>query len=199
MIQPQIHLASQSPRRSELLIQIGVHHRTLKVEVDETPLLNEAPAEYVIRLALAKAQAGREISRELPVLSADTAVVVGDRILGKPAQRRDALEMMALLSGRAHKVLTGVALAGRHMESRLNVNRVTFRKISREEAEIYWDSGEPADKAGGYGIQGLGALFISHLEGSFSGVMGLPLFETGELLQRAGIETLSGHRKKSVE
>jgi septum formation protein len=147
----------------------------------------------VLRLALEKAAAGRSAAAgapALPVLAADTAVVVEDEILGKPSNRDQALGMMAQLSGRSHKVLTGVALATEEMNSRLSVSRVTFRSVSTAEANAYWQSGEPSDKAGGYGIQGLGALFISHLEGSFSGVMGLPLFETAELLRAAGIKLL---------
>jgi septum formation protein len=123
------------------------------------------------------------------VLAADTAVVVDERILGKPADRAQALEMMGLLSGRSHLVLTAVTLlspAG--SASRLNISRVTMRPIGSDEAERYWQSGEPVDKAGGYAIQGRGALFVSHLDGSFSGVMGLPLFETAELLADAGIQ-----------
>ncbi len=189
----QIFLASSSPRRRELLLQIGVDHEVIRVDVDETPHPGEAPSEYVIRLALEKARAGRKLSPDLqiPVLAADTAVVVEGEILGKPTDSRDALRMLQLLSGRTHKVLTGVALIGSEEKSRLSVSRVSFRTISPAEAEQYWQSGEPEDKAGAYGIQGLGALFINGLEGSFSGVMGLPLFETGELLRSAGIEPLS--------
>ncbi len=188
----QIFLASSSPRRRELLLQIGVDHEVIRVDVDETPHPGEAPSEYVIRLALEKARAGRKLSPDLqiPVLAADTAVVVEGEILGKPTDSRDALRMLQLLSGRTHKVLTGVALIGSEEKSRLSVSRVSFRTISPAEAEQYWQSGEPEDKAGAYGIQGLGALFINGLEGSFSGVMGLPLFETGELLRSAGIEPL---------
>jgi septum formation protein len=197
-MQPLIYLASHSPRRRELLIQIGVHHTVVGVTVDETPLPGEAPAEYVIRMALAKARSGRQaLSRQppLPVLGADTAVVVGQRILGKPRDRDDAIAMLKLLSDTTHKVLTGVALVGQREETRLSVSTVRFRPIRVPEATAYWESGEPADKAGGYAIQGLGALFISRLEGSFSGVMGLPLFETGELLQRAGISPLAAIRE----
>jgi septum formation protein len=188
----KIFLASSSPRRRELLLQIGVDHEVIRVDVDETPHPGEAPSEYVIRLALEKARAGRKLSPDLqiPVLAADTAVVVEGKILGKPADHSDALRMLQLLSGRRHKVLTGVAIIGSEERSRLSVSRVSFRTISPAEAEKYWQSGEPADKAGAYGIQGLGALFINGLEGSFSGVMGLPLFETGELLRSAGIEPL---------
>ena len=183
-----------SPRRRELLAQIGVDHEVIKVNIDETRRPGEVPAEYVIRLALEKARAGlNSIDSEClrPVLAADTAVVVDDEILGKPVDQGHALEMMARLSGRSHKVLTGIALVTQQREaSRLSVSRVTFRAVTPAEVECYWNSGEPADKAGGYGIQGLGALFISHLEGSFSGVMGLPLFETAELLRDAGISLL---------
>ncbi len=190
----QIYLASRSPRRRELLTQIGVMHETVTARVDETPQPDEVPAEYVLRLAREKAEAGRSALKGsaggIPVLAADTAVVVENEILGKPSDRETALSMLARLSGRSHKVLTAVALAGEHTESRLSVSRVTFRTVTEEEAAAYWRSGEPADKAGGYGIQGLGAVFISHLEGSFSGVMGLPLFETAELLRTAGIEPL---------
>ena len=190
---PLIYLASRSPRRRELLSQIGVHHEVVVADVDESLRPGEAPVEYVIRLALEKARtahealAGRPL---LPVLGADTAVVVGDEILGKPRDRGDFLAMMERLSGRSHKVLTGVALVGEKTESRLSVSKVTFRSVSAQEAMAYWESGEPADKAGGYAIQGLGALFITRVEGSYSGVMGLPLFETAELLRSAHIELL---------
>ncbi|MEJ1463450.1 MAG: Maf family protein [Candidatus Sedimenticola sp. (ex Thyasira tokunagai)] len=193
MSSPKIYLASLSPRRSELLTQIGVSHEVVRVVVDERLQADEAAAKYVVRLALEKAEAGLAAIGDRPyrpVLGADTAVVVDDRILGKPADRDEALAMMALLSGRSHRVLTGVALAkAAGSESLLSVSSVTFREVSADEALAYWQSGEPTDKAGGYGIQGLGALFISHLEGSFSGVMGLPLYETGELLRGAEIKT----------
>ena len=192
-MQPLIYLASRSPRRRELLAQIGVHHSVIDIDVDETPLPNEAPAEYVIRIALEKARAGQAAvagEPQLPVLAADTAVVAGQQILGKPRDQAEALAMMQRLSATHHKVLTGVALKGRQEATRLSVSRVQFRPVSSAEALAYWQSGEPADKAGGYAIQGLGALFISALEGSFSGVMGLPLFETGELLQQAGVAPL---------
>ncbi|MCW8943267.1 MAG: Maf-like protein [Sedimenticola sp.] len=192
-MQPQIYLASNSPRRRELLTQIGVHHTVIGVDVDETPLPGEAPAEYVIRMALTKARAGVkrcESVAHLPVLGADTAVVAGQQILGKPKDQDEAIAMMERLSDTTHKVLTGVAVIDQHEETRLSVSHVRFRPVSRLEAIAYWQSGEPADKAGGYGIQGVGALFIAKLEGSFSGVMGLPLFETAELLQRVGIQPL---------
>jgi len=188
--EPQIYLASQSPRRRELLRQIGIRHEIVSASVDETPRPGEAPAEYVLRLALAKARAGRTQRPDRPVLGADTAVVVDDTILGKPAGRDDAIAMLGRLSGREHRVLTAVALAGERDESRLSVSHVRFRPVDAAEAAAYWDTGEPADKAGGYAVQGLGALFVESLSGSYSGVMGLPLFETGELLRRAGIALL---------
>jgi septum formation protein len=183
-----LYLASQSPRRRELLLQIGVVPQLLEVEVDETPRQGEAPQDYVVRLALEKALAGQAgLAQRLPVLAADTAVVVDEHILGKPRDREHGLAMLELLSGRTHQVYTGVALAGEKVASRLSVSDVSFRQISNAEAQAYWRSGEPADKAGGYGIQGLGAVFISNLRGSYSGVMGLPLYETAELMQEAGI------------
>ena len=201
-MQPLIYLASRSPRRRELLTQIGVHHTVVDIEVDETPLANEAPAEYVIRMALEKARAGQAAiagNHPLPVLAADTAVVVGQRILGKPRDQADAIGMLQQLSDTRHKVLTGVALTAGREATRLSVSQVRFRPISPAEALAYWQSGEPADKAGGYAIQGRGALFVSALEGSFSGVMGLPLFETGELLRQAGIDPLQLTREATHE
>lgn len=192
-MQPLLHLASQSPRRSELLTQIGVVHSTIKVDVDETPHRGEQPEEYVLRLAREKALAAQALLDGLEhplVLAADTSVVMDGRILGKPLDRDDALEMMQLLSNRSHWVFSGVTLAGEGMTSSMSASRVTFCNVTPEQALAYWNTGEPADKAGGYGIQGLGSLFISRIEGSFSGVMGLPLFETAQLLMPAGIDPL---------
>ncbi len=198
---PQIYLASQSPRRRELLEQIGIYPKVITANVDESPHSNEAPAEYVIRLALEKARAVHAILHEdemLPVLAADTSVVMDNKILGKPVSCDDALAMMRQLSGHTHKVLTGVALVNnKAIKSRLSVSHVTFRPVNETEALAYWNSGEPQDKAGGYAIQGAGAMFISRLEGSYSGVMGLPLFETVELLQSVGIEMLSAPNDKN--
>jgi septum formation protein len=188
---PAIVLASQSPRRRALLDQIGVAHETLPVDVDETAHPGEVPAEYVLRLALAKARAGRALRPWLPVLGADTAVVIDDAILGKPTDRADALAMLDRLSGREHRVLTAVALVSGREESRLSVSHVRFRTIAPAEAAAYWATGEPADKAGSYAVQGLGAIFVEQLAGSYSGVMGLPLYETAELLRRAGIDPLA--------
>ena len=186
----RVYLASRSPRRSELLRQIGVAHRLLDVEVDESPRAGESPGDYVLRLAAEKAAAGREVlrdRRDVLVLGADTAVVIDDEILGKPRDRGHALTMLAALSGTTHRVFSGVAVIGETLQTRLSVSEVSFRRIDRAEAEAYWASGEPCDKAGGYAIQGVGAVFVSDLHGSYSGVMGLPLYETAELLGNQGI------------
>lgn len=188
-----LYLASGSPRRRELLTQIGVPFDLLKVAVDESLRLGEAPLEYVQRLAAEKARAGYEalLHRNLQggcVLGADTSVVIDGMVLGKPAHCADAVTMLTSLSGRSHDVITAIALA-----TPLGVNvahsitAVSFRTISPEEAAAYWDTGEPADKAGAYGIQGLGAVFVEQIQGSYTGVVGLPLFETAQLLQQAGI------------
>ena len=184
-------LASASPRRRELLNQIGVEHRVAPVDLDESRGAGEAPPAYVVRLARDKAEAGwqRLADREREVvLAADTAVVLGDDILGKPRDRADGLAMLLQLSGRTHQVLTAVALrdAG-GVVSQLSESLVTFRPISRDEAEQYWATGEPRDKAGAYAIQGRAAVFIERIEGSYSGVMGLPLFETARLLGAVGL------------
>ncbi|MET0086320.1 MAG: nucleoside triphosphate pyrophosphatase [Sedimenticola sp.] len=198
MMPPTLYLASVSPRRRELLEQIGVDHTVVRVEIDEMPRQGESPAEYVIRLALEKARAGRASldDNSAVVLAADTAVVLDGEIMGKPKDREMAVGMLRRLSGHTHKVLTGIALIGSAERSRLNVNRVSFRTLQESEIDAYWKSGEPRDKAGSYGIQGLGALFISHLEGSFSGVMGLPLYETAELLADAGIRPLDAFERE---
>jgi septum formation protein len=187
-----VWLASSSPRRRELLEQIGVAHEVVEVHVDEALHAGEAPELYVVRLALAKAQAGHAICSDRPVLGADTAVVIDGDILGKPRDRADGLAMLARLSGHTHHVYTGVAVvdAAGEAHTRLSVSAVTFRAINTQEQQAYWDSGEPADKAGGYAVQGLGAVFIERLEGSYSGVMGLPLFETAALLRGCEISIL---------
>jgi len=186
-----VYLASSSPRRRELLRQIGVAYRLLDVAVDEGVLSGEEPPAYVLRLAQAKAQAAwpqRAAGTGAPVLAADTAVVLDGEILGKPKNRGDGESMLLRLSGCKHQVLTAVAL--RHedgVETRISRSMVLFRKIGAAEARRYWDTGEAEDKAGGYGVQGLGGVFVADLHGSYSGVMGLPLFETAELLDAAGV------------
>jgi len=195
-----IYLASRSPRRRELLSQIGVRFHLLLFrgvpqtdpELDETPLEGETPRAYVERVARAKAAAGwkRLEQRNLPraaVLSADTTVALGGRILGKPADRREAAGMLAALSGRRHDVLTAVALKHEdRMECALSSSEVEFRPLSDEDIRQYVATGECDDKAGGYAIQGRAAQFVVELRGSFSGVMGLPLYETAQLLERMG-------------
>jgi septum formation protein len=186
-----IYLASASPRRRELLRQIGVSFRLLGTELDETPRPSEAPAAYVSRLAAAKADAGWLRSRSAanaPVLAADTAVVLDGAILGKPQDRDDAEHTLLQLSGRTHQVLTAVAVrSAAGNEIKVSHSLVTFRILAAAEARAYWDTGEPRDKAGAYAIQGYAAIFIADLRGSYSGVMGLPLFETAELLQALGV------------
>jgi septum formation protein len=187
---PLIYLASASPRRSALLDQIGVAHRVQAVDVDERALASELPAQYVRRLAVLKAETlwQRLSTQERhPVLGADTAVVLDAEILGKPRDEQDCLRMLSLLSARTHQVFTAVALQGSTgCDARVNVSEVTFRKLASAEIRRYWQSGEPADKAGGYAVQGRAALFIERIAGSYSGIMGLPLFETGELLAAIG-------------
>lgn len=187
-----IYLASASPRRRELLTQIGVAFDVVEVAVDETPRPGEAAEVYVVRLALAKAQAGHTLRPGRPVLGADTAVVIDGVILGKPRDRADGLAMLERLSGRNHHVYTGVALVDGDGEAhtRLSASSVTFRTLSAAERSAYWAGGEPADKAGGYAVQGRAAMFVARLEGSYSGVMGLPLFETAELLETCGMTLL---------
>ncbi len=185
-----LFLASASPRRRELLTQIGVPFELLLITLDETPLPAERPEAYVQRLAREKALAGWAAVNDdsAAVLGADTTVVIDERILGKPADRAEGLLMLESLSDREHHVLTAVALATRDAcEVRLVTSRVRFRRIERAEAEAYWASGEPCDKAGGYAIQGWGAVFVAELRGSYSAVVGLPLCETVQLLDQAGI------------
>jgi len=192
-----IYLASRSPRRRELLTQIGIRFHLLlfrarkgeESDVDEAPLPGEAPATYVERLARAKAEAGwqRMQQRNLPrapVLAADTTVALGARIFGKPASRDDAAAMLAALSGSTHEVLTAVALKEQeHLQSVLSRSEVRFKTLSREEIQKYVATGECDDKAGAYAIQGRAGRFVAELRGSYSGVMGLPLYETAELLE----------------
>jgi len=185
---PVLRLASASPRRRELLAQIGVPHLIAPAHLDERLLPAESPREHVQRLARDKALAVWRPGDALPVLAADTVVVLEERIYGKPRDLGEALATLGALSGRTHTVLTAVALASAGaVTSALSESRVTLRALSRAECEAYWASGEPADKAGGYAIQGLGAVFVAALSGSYSGVMGLPLYETGQLLRAAGV------------
>ncbi len=186
MARPPILLASASPRRSALLRQIDVDHDVRPVDIDEAPRNGERPAQYALRLAEEKARAlwqRLEPTERRPVLAADTTVALGLEILGKPLDRDDAARILARLSGREHEVHTAVALLHEGgADARVSTSTVTFRELTEAEIEWYWRTGEPADKAGAYAVQGHGAIFIRHLAGSYSGVMGLPLYETWELL-----------------
>ncbi|MFY1019176.1 Maf family protein [Ectopseudomonas khazarica] len=187
----ELFLASASPRRRELLAQIAVPCVTQIASIDETPLPAEPAAVYVERLALEKARAGLRALGERAdavVLGADTAVVLDGRILGKPADFAESREMLLSLSGRSHQVMTAVALVGAGRESsRVVTSEVSFRTLGEAEIEAYWASGEPCDKAGSYGIQGLAAVFVNRVQGSYSAVVGLPLCETAEMLGQFGI------------
>lgn len=187
-VTPSLCLASTSPRRREILTSLGLRFSVQPVAVDETPLENESPLDMVLRLAAMKAAAA-DVGNDVCVLGSDTAVVLGEEILGKPRDESDAIDMLARLSGRSHAVLTGVALkdaATTHFAH--SVTKVQFREIDRDEARQYWQSGEPGDKAGAYAIQGIGGVFVESIRGSYSGVVGLPVFETARLLRQAGIE-----------
>jgi septum formation protein len=188
-LQPLL-LASASPRRSALLRQIFMPHQVRIANIDESRLPAEAPGDYVVRLACAKAQRiwNRLETDELqPVLGADTTVALGDEIFGKPHDRQEGIAMLQRLSGQTHQVYTAVALchAGK-TDWRLSKSDVSFAELSIADCEAYWNSGEPQDKAGGYAVQGLAAAFITEIKGSYSGVMGLPLAETTELLKQIG-------------
>nr|WP_231971828.1 Maf family protein [Sulfurifustis variabilis] len=191
-----IYLASASPRRRELLAQAGLAFEVVPSNIVELAREGEPPAEYVQRVALDKARFVAKVVRERglparPVLGADTEVVLDGAVLGKPRDRADGIAMLRRLSGRAHSVLTGIALVHQDGEyGALSESRVTFARLTDDEIARYWETGEPADKAGGYAIQGRGAVFISRIEGSYSGVVGLPLHELAELLKRAGAAAL---------
>ena len=186
MGEPRILLASASPRRAELLRQVGIAHAVRPVDVDESVRADEAPAAYVLRLAEAKAATlWRQLAPEerKPVLAADTTVALEGEIFGKPASLAEARKMLGRLSGRTHAVHTAIALLhAQGSAARVSSSTVTFRELTPAEIDWYWHTGEPADKAGGYAVQGRAAAFISHIAGSYSGIMGLPLFETWELL-----------------
>ena len=186
-VTPTLCLASTSPRRCEILAGMKVRFSVQKVAVDETPLESESPLDMVLRLAAVKAAAA-DVGDDVCVLGSDTVVVLGDEILGKPRDESDAIGMLARLSGRRHTVLTGVALQlAANIDFAHSHTEVKFREIDRDEARRYWQSGEPVDKAGAYAIQGIGGIFVESIHGSYSGVVGLPVFETARLLQQVGI------------
>lgn len=188
MTTPSLILASASPRRQELLRQIGVGFAVQAQDIDETPRPGEHPETYVQRMAAEKAAAARSAFPDAVVLAADTTVVCAGQILGKPADEAEAVAMLTSLSGRDHQVLTAVAVGnGDATQQALSRSTVSFRNISASEAQRYWQTGEPRGKAGAYAIQGYAAVFVCALQGSFSGVMGLPLFETASLLAEFNI------------
>jgi len=190
----QLYLASRSPRRAQFLRQLGLRFETLPADVPEQPVPGQDPAEYALATALAKARAAAALAPlPLPVLGADTDVSVDGQILGKPRDRGDALAMLARLSGRVHEVCSAVVvIGGGRVESAVTLTRVSFGAISAAQAAAYWESGEPADKAGAYAIQGHAARWVKSIEGSYSGVVGLPLYQTCELLQRFGVNCGEG-------
>jgi septum formation protein len=185
-----IVLASGSARRRELLTQIGLRYSVLVTDIDESRKDNEPPPVYVRRMALEKAQAGMQLSTgQSPVLGADTVVLLGNEILGKPGNRAEAADMLRKLSGRDHFVLSAIAMcwSGHQSEVMLNKTKVSFAEIPESFIDRYCDSDDPLDKAGAYAIQGEPGMYVSGIEGSYSGVMGLPLYETGRLLKIAGV------------
>lgn len=189
---PTLYLASASPRRRELLTQLGYSFSQFSVDADESQFPGETPLVYVERLARLKASSGVSMGyQNAPVLGSDTIVVLGQQALGKPKDKYDFMTMMQALSGKTHQVMTAIAVAGiDRVLSRTVITDVTFKPLSEQEIEQYWQSGEPQDKAGGYGIQGLGGRFVTQLSGSYFAVVGLPLYETDELIKAfmAGVD-----------
>jgi len=184
---PALHLASSSPRRRAILQRLGLEFSASGVDVDERPQGGESAEAMVVRLAIEKARAAG-CPPGTVVIAADTAVVLDGRVFGKPRDEADCMCMLAALSGRSHRVLTGVAVrSGDTVTSALSVTAVKFRDISPDEAREYWQSGEPRDKAGGYAIQGQGGEFVEEIAGSYTGVVGLPVLETARLLAAAGV------------
>lgn len=190
----EIILASASPRRRELLEQMGISYLVRVAEIDESVFVSESPIDYVRRVAAKKSQKVWQLSdHRLPVLSADTSVILNGMIMGKPKDQADAVAMLTALSGATHQVLTAVSLRqGQHFQA-LSISEVTFRGLSLQEINDYWATGEPVDKAGAYAIQGLGAMFVERCSGSYSGIVGLPLFETMSLLANVGVKVLKQH------
>jgi len=182
--QPTIYLASKSPRRQELLTQLAIPFSLVDIDVEETPQADESAFAYVQRLAIEKSVAGlKKITGDQPVLGSDTIVVLDGRIMEKPRDKADAIEMLLALSNRTHQVMTAIALSNNERTlSEVVTTNVTFCQISEQQASAYWYTGEPADKAGGYAIQGLAGKFVKNLEGSYFAVVGLPLLETANLL-----------------
>ena len=195
-MKPLVYLASNSPRRFELLQQIGVSPQKIYIEVDESVLADETGANYVKRVTLLKAHAALEQKQQqflpkAPIIVADTAVLWQNRIFGKPKNAQHAKEMLTVLSGQTHEVITSVCvICSGFCSQQTQTTEVQLKTLTEAEIDAYVASGEPLDKAGAYGVQGLGALFVTHLSGSYSGVMGLPLYETATLLKKVGISLL---------
>ena len=199
MPNPQLYLASQSPRRRTLIEQLGLSFQTLAVDIDERLKQGEEPPAFVKRLALEKARTGwQQVSHQhIPVVGADTCIVLNHQIVGKPADKQQGIALLKQYAENTHSVLTGIAIVGPGNDGsnatvkekvRVSTSFVTFRALSDEDCEQYWQTGEPLGKAGGYAIQGIAAAFIEKLEGSYSGVMGLPLCELAELMPAFGIK-----------
>ncbi|MDO5054328.1 MAG: nucleoside triphosphate pyrophosphatase [Pasteurella oralis] len=198
MINPQFYLASSSPRRAQLLQNLGFQFEIFSCEIDETPRPNEEGKDYVLRMAVEKNQVARQkwqqdnLSQDasyLPFLSADTSVILDGNILGKPQDKVDAAQMLRALSGHSHQVITVICLADQQqIKTAVQITQVYFKTLTDDEIQGYIATGEPMDKAGAYGIQQLGGAFVERIEGSFSGVMGLPVFETVELLKEFGVD-----------
>jgi septum formation protein len=188
----QVYLASKSPRRLELLKQIGITPIVLDCDVPEIMNANESAIGFASRIALCKAEAGqKQIHSLAPVIGADTIAVLDNKILGKPRDKNHGIEMLKLLSGNTHQVITAVAITNGNLIKQCVVeNEVSFAHLTPEEIESYWETGEPCDKAGAYAIQGKAAAFITYLKGSYSAVVGLPLYETLNLLGEFGIQVL---------
>ena len=208
----ELILASSSPRRVELLNQLNLKFRVVSPDIDETTYRGESHLEYVSRMSSEKADsvfAGIADCGDHIVLSGDTVVIVDGDLLGKPVDKNNAIEMLQRLSGNTHQVITSVSVKGIIgkdisaekicLASMLVETNVRFRVLTIDECVSYWNTGEPADKAGAYGIQGLGAVFVERIEGSYSNVVGLPLSETAQLLSKFGIECLAGHEKNKEE
>lgn len=191
-----LYLASQSPRRAELLRQIGIKFDIIDGEIDETPIEHESPSETVARLSRQKALKGvQQLTNMQPedwVLASDTLIEIQGRVIGKPESEQNCRQILSLLSGKEHQVLSAIALVGNQGEihQTISYNRIKFRNIRPEEIEQYCQLAEPKDKAGAYAIQGLAAIFVENLQGSYSSVMGLPLYETAQLLEKVGFNLL---------
>lgn len=186
----QIILASASPRRAELLDQVGISYEIQSVDINEDPMPNESAEDLVKRLAIEKSQAVKNVNK--PVLGSDTLGLIDDHLLVKPVDLEHSIKMLSVMSGNWHEILSAVAVTYKgNTTVSLNRNRVLFREISKDEMIRYWETGEPQDKAGSYAVQGIAAMFIERIEGSYSGIMGLPLFETIQLLKDLGISNLN--------